>query len=1078
MRPSGTMHQEAQRDIYNVSGDLTINNYYLDEKKKILIKDTAKNQETINYVKNLNISFEEKKIINRKVYFEELDIALKEDKQVLIFGEPGVGKTAILNEISLNKEAIYVSMKNMSPLRMMHYLINSISVKLGLEFDNDCNIEASMLQFEELLAKTELLFLIDDCEAYLEFVASIIDVEKFRNNFIFVSRNKNVISKYPIQKVHIKPLNEEEIREFLFLHNVNLKTATLNEVIDASNGNPLFLYYFIKYQITPIPRGLQAFQEAIWNNIDDVQKNILSLVSVCIFPIELNILNLTINRLHNIKLNPLQFNKELAKISALLTINDGKYELFHPFFSDFIKQKLDNSGLSNWYKEELGKIFFDKGNYIDAIPLLMDINDKDIYPELLNVFPHYIEWGYWDLAISVLNKFLTLNEDKLSVEYGYAHYHLSNCYRHQGVIYLTRTHIDEAIRVFTEIENQDWLSIALIWKALDWAEEGKLKEAHKLANEIFLNKPSNEHIEATLLINLAKLYIETLDFENGAEASKKAYEIFKKYKDTKGLITSLVNLSVCLVKLNQLDVALDYSNSLLDFATDNDDEMLEGIVLNTITICHRKLGNMAEAKKACMQCIKIWSRQNQKQKVAMNIINLGNVYRDEKNYLEAETYYQEGLELAIEINFQKEQGRAYELLSNIYREQERYEEAISFAIKAIEKSEAAGDYYRVAEAFIEKAISYEKIGEYENAISAYQESIELYLETKTYNEIIYPLINIIKLYTILEESEGLKYQYEQTLSLIKEEILTVNCEEIERLLKAIKNNYSKNKYLNLYELLLIKTIEKNYYISSRLILSFISDCKENLKLGREKFKDFCIELTKHLNIERYQNILALCFEQSGVLLDYDELSYLFESVVYNLRGIHYRELTDGDILITFSWFSGKMFQIRANSENLQELKVSIAIALILKSNEILFNKCIKLYKEDNFTIYVINQSVLNENVKELPTEAIDYERPAIFFERETLDTFQPIILLDDYGKLTDYTLNPENKAFVWVLIMLFEIVYSHFTHSDLGKADNEIFRKTFINNVLDVFIIDDIEDPHKEVLRDILDAGLYDLKNE
>jgi tetratricopeptide (TPR) repeat protein len=1079
MDPIDIRHQEAKRDIYNVTGNLTINNYYLDSQENILQNNTFKGlTKHINYVDNLNSSFKDRKILNRKFYLQELEYALSEDNQVLVFGEPGVGKTAIVNQMSLQKESIYVSMKSMSPLRILHYLINSISLQRGIGIDpfNDPNMENSIIHFEELLAETTLLFLIDDCEVNKEFAASLINLEKFRNNFIFVSRTNNIFSKVPIQNIRINPLNEDEVRDFLRLYDLELPTTLLLEVIDSSNGNPLYLYYFVKYQVSPIPKGLQAYQEAIWNNLNDIQKSFLSSVSLCLFPLKFEVLNLTINKLHKLELNPIELNKEISNIATLFNVNEGTYELFHPFFSDFIKSKLEKSGLSRWYKSGIGEIFYEQQDYIEAIPLLINISDDKIFAELLSVVPYYVEWGYWGIAINVLQKFIDLNGAKVSVEVGYAHYHLSNCYRNIDNTDLLRVHIDEAINIFHDTDEQDWLSVSLIWKALDLADEGKVEEAHALSAEIFSKKPSSEHIEATLLINLSKLYIDTLEFEKGAEVSKKAYDLFKKYNDSKGLIASIVNLSVCLVKLDQLQVALEYCNSLLEIANKNGDEILIATVLNTMTICHRKLGNTEQAKEFCSQCIRIWGRQNQKQKLAMNILNLGNVYRDENDFQNAEKYYREGLALAIEVKSLKEQGRAYELLANIFREQKKYDESISYATLAIDNSKVAGDKYRVAEAFIEKAISEKLKEQYEVSISSYKEAIKYYYQSKTYDEMVIPIINVINLYEELNCYEEINGQIQQVYSFFESEVLTAISEDIEELLNCIEKYIPVENLLNFYILVFGKSIEKQIYITSSLVINFISFCKGDVQQGKTHFNTFCEKLIDHIDVKRYQNLLALCIEQSSVLLNHNELLLLFKRVSDNIKGLYCRVLTDEDVLVTLSWTVKKMFQIRIHSEGLQELKVGLAIAIILKANEDIFNRCIKYYKEENLTIYFINQSVFNRNIMEIPNELINHEMPAIFFNRMDFNTFQPIVLLDEYSNFTDFTLNPKNKAFVWVMLMLFNVVYSHFTHSDLDDPENQSYRGLLVNRVLDLFKLEkEIEDIDNEKLKLIINDDMYDL---
>ncbi|MEN3129755.1 hypothetical protein ABDI49_00840 [Bacillus cereus] len=93
-----TIVQRAERDIYNAN---KIEVYYLNENKEIIIPEKRLgNKPVINYYEQLLTKYSIKKLLIRDKYKNEIEQVLEEVNEVLVYGEPGVGKTAILTQIS------------------------------------------------------------------------------------------------------------------------------------------------------------------------------------------------------------------------------------------------------------------------------------------------------------------------------------------------------------------------------------------------------------------------------------------------------------------------------------------------------------------------------------------------------------------------------------------------------------------------------------------------------------------------------------------------------------------------------------------------------------------------------------------------------------------------------------------------------------------------------------------------------------------------------------------------------------------------------------------------------------------
>lgn len=1048
--------QNSERDIYNVLGNLTVNQYYLDDKNDIFLKvKDIEVTKPINYFNQLREKFMGKNILIRKNYIDDINKILEDESEVLLFGEPGVGKTTIITQISEGKDSIYISLKRFSTLKSILYLINSIRFNKNLDLIHCENIEDALSYLEQELVNSNIIFIVDDCEKNIDMANSIQSIEKFDNKFIFVSRSDNLCFKSSIQQVKVSPFDENEIKKFLQINNLELSIAHFNEIINSSNGNPLYLEYFTKFQIFPIPNGLEAFLRTLWGNLDDFQKSILSVTSLTLNPISQQDLLLAINRLHQSNLNPIDLNKIVKSISELIYIQGGRLEIAHPFFSEFIRRNATNEGLSDWYKKEMGEVFLKGQNLIEAVHLLLNIQDDKIFDELLYVFPYYIEMGLWDLAINVLLKYISLNKNTVCLETGYAYYHLSNCYRLIGNEYKGKKSLEKALNIFGNIDERNWISVCQIWRALDLVEEGNIDVAKKVCSEIFERNLDDKKIEATILVNLSKFYIDIFDFEMGSTAAKQSFHLFEELNDKKGIIASLVNLSICLMKLDEIERALEYCNTLYKLSEQDEDEFLKATVLNNMTICYRKLGNTELAEKVCLECISIWSKFGQKNKMSMNLLNLGNIFRDTKEYEKSKKYYLEGLEIANEIGLAKEQGRAYELLANIFRNEDDLNLAIEYADKAIEFSSKAKDNYRVAEAWVEKALAQKDLSDFKGAIDSYKQSIVFFKISQQDNEILNSIIEVIELYRETKMSEELNDILNEILEFVDKNIISVRLDNINYFINLIKAFYSKEKngyvYLKLFE----NALENKYYISTDFVLTFLDFCKTTYRLDSQIIEKNVDMFIGKISDTRYANLLVLLLEQSGNLIDNKAILNILDRISKQITGIYYRIVEPEEMIITFSWNNHIMFQVKVSTSNIQVLKMGIVISLIIKINEDLFNLSIDKFYEENLTFYIFEDTVLKEIDLGMFGKIDSDQFPIVFLQRTDFDIFQPVVVRHDYYHETNYNNKPKNKVLVWVLMMVFNIVNSHFTHNAIDSINHTDIRRTLIHRMLDVFEIKD-----------------------
>ncbi|HBV89245.1 MAG TPA: hypothetical protein DEF42_21950 [Desulfosporosinus sp.] len=350
--------------------------------------------EKVDYLKELNKQLDEKKIIQRNWAIKDIQSILDKKKEVIIYGGPGVGKTVIMNELVIDKDAVYISVKSKSIERVIRYLVNSF----GLPYD--CNGEDIIDLFEGFLQSSSKHFLIDDCESNPEIITTLLTIEKSNNKFIYASRNKNILGDFQIEDYGISTFDDGEIQEFLKINEVKVDDFVLTDLTVASQGNPLYLYYFTKHQIKPLPKGLVDYQSAIWRLPSVDHKEILSCVAISPFPITLNTLRDSYKLITNKECSPMAFLEMLSEINYLLKKKDLTYEIFHLSFKEFLLDVITVEGIADLYVREIGNTCFKNDEMVCATVLLVDVKDKKIKPYLFESAHILYHCGYIDFLKS------------------------------------------------------------------------------------------------------------------------------------------------------------------------------------------------------------------------------------------------------------------------------------------------------------------------------------------------------------------------------------------------------------------------------------------------------------------------------------------------------------------------------------------------------------------------------------------------------------------------------------------------------------------------------------------------------
>ncbi|MFV8357611.1 NB-ARC domain-containing protein [Flavobacterium sp. XS1P32] len=1050
---------QSAHTIYNVAGGLHINNS--PEMLELLNKQKQeKLQELYStpFFEALSEGLSKKKLIERKDKVSKIQNVLEEHNQLIFYGEPGMGKTTILYQFAKDlKKVIYISVKDKSPISIFSYLINKIRQLNDEDLLEVVDIDQAVEWLQSSLQKTSATIIIDDCEQLPDTVAKIIPLQKFNNKFLFATRKKNLFSKAGVINYECKAFTDSEIKTFLNSHGKIVGALEFNKIRKASIGNPLYLFYLTNFQITSLPESLIAFQEVIWSDLSIYEQEILILISAPHFSINTIQLSEALSFA-----SPLEFSKVIENLSTLVTNINGSLHIFHPTFKEFILDKIKDKGLLEHYLIKLGNYFLSNDEIIQATYLLIDIAPEKVDKYLFDVFPKLLDWGELPFAVKVIKR--TLSKVKKNIEKGYLYYHLSHANNLLGNKEESRSELDHSIFYLEKVKNKKMLAAALIFKAADLVELGSISEATEMADKIFYDlKEENKEVKAPILVTLSKIYVDMSETTKAAMASKQAFEIFKDLGDRRGMISSLANLisSLALDDQYQDDVE-KYGLQLLEIIKGDDTEFsIEVIVLNALTSIYRKKKKFESAKTYCKKAIELCQKYEMKDRAILNLINFGNILRDEKNIEGAKAIYKEALVYTVQYNIKKDEGRIYWILASVETADGNLVGGLEYAEKSFTACSVVNYYYGIANALNEKAEILELLGDNTKAAQTYEDCANYYAKMEQYNQNYRS--NIAKAITLYNSAGAKNEANILTTKLIEKAFVVEDFDDIEEI---ISNDPSDESVVKNFRILF-----KKYFSHSDVqrniiqqFLSFVEFCKkQNKGEGKLLFKEFLnIIIYSGFKAKYSYSILGLAIEQSEDLLSHQDLDSIFSLLGKCLPFLSCRTI-DEEFLILVS-INGKInLEIKAIEDELITKKLALSLLLLLHERPDLIITEDDMKEKKCVIFLLLHNPEIEEALKNKipPKDKIFSEHSqSVHMGKADYSIFEMIMISPEFDTYCNLSKNPDGKGSMYFYVNTVLGLREHFYHSKI--RDNVTKRKPTVQTIAGLLGYTDLEDKNRK----------------
>jgi CHAT domain-containing protein/Tfp pilus assembly protein PilF len=349
------------------------------------------------------------------------------------------------------------------------------------------------------------------------------------------------------------------------------------------------------------------------------------------------------------------------------------------------------------------------------------------YKEALQYFNYILEKGNLD------------NENKIKLLI-----HISLTYWNLGKIKNSYDFICEANKLSKDISKNELINLTNnIKKIHEFYNEGKnyrkkndyLKSKQSFENAIKLSKLIK--IKEYLIKCYRQLSISEYDrgnFKDYFSLNKKALSLAKEINHKKEECRCLNNIGLYYWKIDNYSKALQCFEEALKISINEGYENETTKCLNNISIIYKDLGEFDKSLNYIFKSLEQDTKLNNLKGKAIDLNNIGVTFHSKaiissarEDFLNAEKYYKECLNLAKKLNEKRLEIHVLNNLGAIYTLQEKYEKALNYFHLALSKTEEIQDIEDRGYILNNIGIVHYNLGNFEKSTKYYQKAIQLAL---------------------------------------------------------------------------------------------------------------------------------------------------------------------------------------------------------------------------------------------------------------------------------------------------------------------------------------------------------------
>ncbi|MGJ8685498.1 MAG: tetratricopeptide repeat protein [Nonlabens sp.] len=376
-------------------------------------------------------------------------------------------------------------------------------------------------------------------------------------------------------------------------------------------------------------------------------------------------------------------------------------------------------------------------------------------------------------------------------------------------------------------------------------------------SEYLIDSLNFEDGKAELYYFKGHIALKKSDFQNVIETNQKAYDIYKKLNNKKGISYSLNSIGIAHYSQGNLDKAIEYfENSAVIDRERND---LKGVaaVLNNVGNIYADRGDYDQAVVNYTKSLEIRRQIKDSIDIASSLTNIGGIFGEQNNAPKAIEYLNQALDIhnSLEIPNEYETLTITINLAIIYQMQQQYDKAINYYNKALELSRKYGKKEVIAGSL--NGLGFIKLAQDKD-----DEALPYLLEALEINKEINDQYGIANGLSFIAEIEYSKGNYEKALDYFKQSEKI--CEEIGNAIGVSRTYFGLAKVYSTQgnNDLAFEYLEKCEEISIQFnFLDAQRDCKDLYYQIYEKSGQYKKALENHV---AYKNLNDSIFNKENI----------------------------------------------------------------------------------------------------------------------------------------------------------------------------------------------------------------------
>ncbi|MCH8318308.1 MAG: tetratricopeptide repeat protein, partial [Bacteroidetes bacterium] len=451
-----------------------------------------------------------------------------------------------------------------------------------------------------------------------------------------------------------------------------------------------------------------------------------------------------------------------------------------------------------------------------------------------------------------------------------------------------------------------------------------------------LGKKSGFKFEiAKSLNNLGNVYLFQSGYEKAIEYYRQALKIQKELKNKQEIAASINNIGVVYMYQGNYEKTLEFFIKSLKMREGLGNTQEVAASLGNVGIVYWYLGNYEKAIEYYLQCIDTARELGDKQLICGTLNNIGAAYQyqgisqldkeiQRDKYEKSLHYYRQSLKLAEALGNKQYIAANLVNMGDVYTIQESYQKAIKSWQKALKVEEKLGEKHVIAEILNNLGEVYRLQGNYEKAIDYSKKSLAIAKEIGSKENIKNAYKNLSEIYASLNQFKS-AYKYHKLFSQIKDSLFN---EQSSKQIAEMQTKYETEKKEEQIKLFMkdlrIKELEiaKNKSLQSRqkiVIISVITalvliSALAFLAYNRYRFKQKANALLEKKNKQITDSINYASRIQQAILPQNDLIEKLLPDSFILFKP---RDIVSGD----FYWLTKIESESRGRGETEKKKKI-------------------------------------------------------------------------------------------------------------------------------------------------------------